>query len=87
MDTALDQAIEVAGGIRSLARKLGIDHSNICQWRKRGAVPASQAIQIEFLTDGKIRAVDFFEHTSLSATSTVAQAASSESVEIITPGE
>lgn len=82
MDAALDKAIETAGGIRQLARYLGIDHSNICQWRKRGSVPATQAIQIEFLTNGEIRAVDFF-----SARSVGMDAVSSDSAEPITPGE
>lgn len=82
MEAALDKAIECAGGIRSLARYLGIDHSNICQWRKSGRVPAAQAVQIEFLTNGEIRAVDFFSARSVSR-----DAISSDSAEPITPGE
>ena len=41
-----------------IARQLGVTRSAVSHWFRRDAVPAEQAIQIEIVTDGKIRAVD-----------------------------
>jgi DNA-binding transcriptional regulator YdaS (Cro superfamily) len=41
-----------------IARQLGVTRSAVSHWFRRGTVPAEQAIQIEIVTDGKIRAVD-----------------------------
>jgi DNA-binding transcriptional regulator YdaS (Cro superfamily) len=56
--TALDRAIEEAGGVMALAAVLGVKHPNVAQWRKSGRIPARQAIAIEQWTLGRIRAVD-----------------------------
>lgn len=58
---ALNKAIWFAGGVRALGRALGIDHSNISHWKRAQKVPPVQAIQIEKLTNGRIRAVQFYE--------------------------
>ena len=41
-----------------IARQLGVTRSAVSHWFRREAIPAEQAIQIEIVTDGKIRAVD-----------------------------
>lgn len=43
-DDGLKAAIEVAGGIRPLARLLGINHQAILQWKK---IPANRILEIE----------------------------------------
>jgi DNA-binding transcriptional regulator YdaS (Cro superfamily) len=45
--TALQQAIERAGGRRELSRLLGISHQAIAHWRR---VPAERVLVIERLT-------------------------------------
>jgi DNA-binding transcriptional regulator YdaS (Cro superfamily) len=47
--TALDRAIESAGGVRALVRQLGISHVSILQWRT-SRVPAERVIAIETVT-------------------------------------
>ena len=44
-----------------MAKLMGIDHSNIAQWRRKNHVPARRAMQIERITKGAIRAFDFYE--------------------------
>ena len=48
MDEGLEAAITAAGGMRALARKLGISHQAILQWRK---IPAERVIEIETVTN------------------------------------
>lgn len=47
VDKALKEAIEVAGGMRSLGRKLGIRHQAISQWDR---CPATRVLELERLT-------------------------------------
>lgn len=47
MDSGIKLAIEAAGGLRALARKLGMNHSTILKWTK---VPANHILEIERLT-------------------------------------
>ena len=47
MDKGLEKAIEAAGGIRALARALGISHQAILQWRR---VPAERVVEVEEVT-------------------------------------
>jgi DNA-binding transcriptional regulator YdaS (Cro superfamily) len=47
MDDELKAAIKAAGGLRSLARLLGITHQAILQWEK---VPAERILKIESIT-------------------------------------
>lgn len=44
---ALMEAIEIAGGVRALARSLGITHQAIKRWHK---VPADRLVDIERVT-------------------------------------
>jgi len=45
--TALDQAIEKAGGRVPLAKALGVTRQAVYSWRKQGWVPVPRAIEIE----------------------------------------
>lgn len=47
MDEGLKLAIEAAGGLRALARLLGITYQAIQQWER---VPAERVVEIERLT-------------------------------------
>lgn len=47
MNSGLRAAIKAAGGIRPLARALGITHQAILQWKR---VPAERVIEIERIT-------------------------------------
>jgi DNA-binding transcriptional regulator YdaS (Cro superfamily) len=47
--TGISRAVEAAGGVQALADKLGVAHQNVYQWRIRGWVPGSRAVQIEAL--------------------------------------
>lgn len=49
MNEGLKAAIKTAGGIRALARLLGINHRAVIQWGDR-KVPADRVVQIEKLT-------------------------------------
>jgi DNA-binding transcriptional regulator YdaS (Cro superfamily) len=46
-DKALREAIERAGGLRALARELGIAHNAILKWQR---APATRVLEIERLT-------------------------------------
>lgn len=46
----LEKAIENAGGLTALARKLGIQPPSISEWKRRGRVPASRVLQVEAAT-------------------------------------
>jgi DNA-binding transcriptional regulator YdaS (Cro superfamily) len=47
MDEGLKAAIKAAGGVRPLARKLGISVSAFCAWKR---VPADRILQVEAVT-------------------------------------
>jgi len=57
---ALDLAIKLAGSQSELARLLNIKHPNIAMWKASGKVPYRQAVRIEKLWNGAIKAVDFY---------------------------
>jgi DNA-binding transcriptional regulator YdaS (Cro superfamily) len=44
---ALDEAIEIAGGVGALAARIGVAPSAPSMWRKRGNVPAEHCPAIE----------------------------------------
>jgi DNA-binding transcriptional regulator YdaS (Cro superfamily) len=46
-EAAARRAIEIAGGMRALARAIGIRHQGISKWTK---VPATQALAVEKAT-------------------------------------
>jgi DNA-binding transcriptional regulator YdaS (Cro superfamily) len=47
MDNGLRDAVKAAGGVRALARLLGLTHPAIQHWER---VPAERVIEIEALT-------------------------------------
>jgi DNA-binding transcriptional regulator YdaS (Cro superfamily) len=46
-DEGLRRAIEEAGGLRPLARALGISQTSVAEWRR---VPADRLLQVEAVT-------------------------------------
>jgi TorA maturation chaperone TorD len=53
--SALERAVEIAGGQSALARKLGLKQANVWHWLNRAEhVPAEQAIAIEAATNGAV---------------------------------
>jgi DNA-binding transcriptional regulator YdaS (Cro superfamily) len=50
---AFDRAIEAAGGVSALAKKLGVKQPRVSNWRTRG-VPAEFAIPIERAVEGAV---------------------------------
>ena len=46
-DNPVDLAIGAAGGIRPLARLIGISAPSIWEWRKRGRIPAERVLDVE----------------------------------------
>jgi DNA-binding transcriptional regulator YdaS (Cro superfamily) len=46
----VDHAINRAGGIRPLARALGIAPSGICAWRRRGRIPPARVVRVAQIT-------------------------------------
>ena len=63
---ALLEAIEKAGGLRALARQLGIAHQSILQWER---APAERIVEIERVTGVPRQELrpDLFEGMRLSA--------------------
>lgn len=53
--TALDRAIEAAGGVAALASRLDVSASLPSMWRSRGRVPAEHCPAIERATGGRVR--------------------------------
>ena len=54
---AIDQAIEISGGLSALAKSIGVSPQNVSNWRARG-VPAERCPMVERATDGVIRCED-----------------------------
>lgn len=52
-ETAFDRAVTAAGGITSLANKLGVLQSRVSNWRTRG-VPPEMAPLIEKVIDAAV---------------------------------
>jgi TorA maturation chaperone TorD len=53
--SALERAVEIAGGQSALARKLGLKQANVWHWLNRAEhVPAEQAVAIEAATGGAV---------------------------------
>ena len=42
----VEEAIRASGGPSALARALGIDHSSVIGWRKKGRVPAERVRKV-----------------------------------------
>ena len=56
--SALDRAIQWAGGQAKLARILGVTRAAVNGWKRECKVPAQRARRIEVLSLGSIRAND-----------------------------
>jgi DNA-binding transcriptional regulator YdaS (Cro superfamily) len=56
--SALQRAIDHAGGQTQLARLLGIRQSLVSMWKTRGRVPAEYCPRIERATAGQVRCED-----------------------------
>ena len=56
--TALRNAAAIAGGIASLARRIGVASSTPSMWLARGAVPAEYCWPIEQAVDGLVKRWD-----------------------------
>lgn len=52
--SALERAIEVAGGVTILASLVGVEQSAVSNWKRRG-VPADKAKAIENATGGAVK--------------------------------
>jgi len=48
--TPLNEAIAAAGGMKNLAKALGISYQAVQKWRVRGVPPAQRCLKIEKLT-------------------------------------
>lgn len=55
----LDEVVDYFGSQVKLADALGVTQGAVSQWMSKGGLPAVRAVQIERLTDGKFKAVDF----------------------------
>lgn len=53
--SALQTAIDYAGGQTELARRLGVRQSLVSMWKTRGNVPAEHCPGIERATEGFVR--------------------------------
>lgn len=54
--TPVDICIKAFGGVRKLAKAMGIDPAAVSRWKKRGTVPAY--IQKKLLTIAKAQGLD-----------------------------
>ena len=61
----MENLIEYFGNQSILARKLGIKPQAVQQWIVRGYLPIRRAIQIERITEGKIRFDDLLPLTGI----------------------
>lgn len=43
----MERAVQAAGSISALGRRLGVTHQVVCRWVSRGYVPAARALEIE----------------------------------------
>ncbi len=43
--------IDAFGGLRPMARKLGVTHQIVYDWRKRGVIPGKRQKQVSALAD------------------------------------
>jgi DNA-binding transcriptional regulator YdaS (Cro superfamily) len=56
--SAIQRAIEVAGGLSALAKALNVKPQVVYNWRDRNRVPAERCGDIERATDGRITSHD-----------------------------
>jgi DNA-binding transcriptional regulator YdaS (Cro superfamily) len=58
MTHALDRAAAAAGGLSSLAARIGVSASAPSMWKARGSVPAHYCLAIERATEGQVTRSD-----------------------------
>jgi DNA-binding transcriptional regulator YdaS (Cro superfamily) len=63
--SSLNDLIDFFGNQSALARALKIRPQAVQQWITRGQIPIRRAIQIEQLTEGKIRLADMLPLTGM----------------------
>lgn len=63
--SSISEVISFFGSQSELAKKLGLSPQAVQHWIGRGHIPIRRAIQIERLTDGKIRLEDIIHLTDL----------------------
>lgn len=56
-EETVDGIIKYMGGPDRMAGKLGVTVGAISQWKTKGILPDGRALQIEQLTNGRLRAV------------------------------
>lgn len=61
--TQVKEVVNSLGGPSAVGRELGVDRSTVCNWYRR-AIPARQALRLEALTDGEVRAEDMLPEFS-----------------------
>lgn len=59
----LNKIFEHFGSAKALADELGISQSAVSQWQVTG-IPPTRAIEIERITDGKIKAIEIMEYNN-----------------------
>lgn len=56
---AIKKAILFFGGTVNLAKQLNVHHASVSKWLyEKRSIPVKYAVQIEYLTDGEIKASD-----------------------------
>ena len=58
------QVVESLGGPSAVGRELGVDRSTVCNWYRK-SIPARQALRLEALVGGQVRAEDMLPESLL----------------------
>jgi DNA-binding transcriptional regulator YdaS (Cro superfamily) len=58
MNSPIERAIDVAGGVSALATAIGVRPNVVGNWKLRGNVPAAHCLQIEQATAGAVTRYD-----------------------------
>lgn len=56
--SALERAVQICGGQKALADKIGVSQQAVCKWVTAGEVPLKRVIAIEVATDGQVSRAD-----------------------------
>jgi len=54
METPIEKAIRLAGGISELANQSGVSYQAVQQWRDKGVVPARRCVAVSKATNGSV---------------------------------
>ena len=55
----INEVIAHFGSQAALAQALGVTEGAVSQWVSSGVIPSARAVQIERITDGKFKAIDW----------------------------